>query len=206
MKNVYYKSEDYANFIRSYRVKDGKIDVDYIDAEPEEFPYSLELENEIKNKMLKETKIWMANYNDFLQTQRIRRDVQFGAEALFCTILMESLKMTATNETMRKTATVLSIGCFIATVYVITECVYLKNEEREIKKHRIYKSIHELIERINNDENLKKQYSEKLKSLDINTINKYSLRSINNIEKELVEKGLLNKEEEKRRTRKNELN
>jgi len=83
--------------------------------------------------------------------------------------------------------------------------MYIRQEEREIKKHRTYYSIFDALEKIQNDEKLKEQFSQKLQSLNINTINKYSLRSINNIEKELVNSGLYEKEE-KIRTRKNELN
>lgn len=207
MKNVYYNINNYANFIRDYRIANDSIEVEYIDAVPDVYPYSEELENELKKRMINESLIWLSNYSDLSHRIKFENSVKNFSEAVLCSILMEAMKMTSSSVAVRKTSTAFASICIIISAIYVYDIICIQSEAKEIKKHRLYNSIHSVLEKISNDDELKKQFNDTVNKLDINTLNNYSLSKVKKVEKELISSGLFKKEETTNvRKRKNELN
>ena len=165
--------------IKEYKIVNGVIVVTYLDDNVKTLPYTAENEKLVVDKMLQQASYRESELYQAYMSCRTKKDIN-GLSTLVQSTGFVSLLTLYTSPMYAFTF----IPVLIAILSVFNSSKKTDDESRDIEKYHLYLEMKEKLEKILSSE-LKSGTNNALSNLNINTIDKFSLRDLKRISKEL---------------------
>ena len=188
--NFGYNGKNNNELIKKYAVVDNNIVITFLDDSQKTIPNTLENEKNIVNLMLSQA--IERNSSSELNKTKVLKALSAGEILASTGVSFEYLYLyanTSMEDFYLKLFSILMAGTYTMLGFAFNKKVYESLDDKidELKKYDIYLKLNDTLNEIVQDPYVSLSLDERYKKLNINTLDRYSLEEIKNLEKNLVD-------------------